>query len=254
MFSIELLQSHLKTKILGKKIFYHSITESTNSDIWSLFEKEKNEGFVVVANEQLAGRGRGKKKWYSKKNKSVICSFLIKQKFSVKKTGLHSILIPIGIIAGIKKIIDKDFSIKWPNDILVENKKLGGILIETKFFNGSIYLNIGFGINVNENLIDFPNKIQSNATSLKIFSKNNIQRELLLANILNSIDELLIKRDEEAILKYWMKSCNHINKEIQVNHKNKLIRAVFKRINQNGQAVLNYNSENIIFDGAILNI
>ena len=122
-----------------------------------------------------------------KKNHSIICSFLIKQKFPTQKIGLHSILIPVGIIKGIKKNIDENLSIKWPNDIIFENKKLGGILIETKTFNNSIYLNVGIGINVNEKITDFPEEIKQSATSLKIISKQDIQREILLANILNLI-------------------------------------------------------------------
>ena len=254
MFCIELFQNNLNTKIIGNQIFYHSTTDSTNSDIWRLFKKEKKEGFVVIANEQHFGRGRDSKKWYSKKNTSIICSFLIKQKFPIKKIGLHSILVPVGILKGIKEIIDEDLSIKWPNDIVFENKKLGGILIETKTFNDSIYLNIGIGINVNENLSDFPDEIRDSATSLKIISNSDIQREILLANILNAIDKLLNSQSEEEILEYWMQSCNHINTEIKINYKNKIVKADFKKINQKGQAIINYNSKNLVFDGAILNI
>ena len=254
MFCIELFQKNLNTKILGNQIFYHSKTNSTNSDIWKLFEKENKEGLIVVANEQYDGRGRGSKQWHSKKNHSIICSFLIKQKFSTKKIGLHSILIPVGIIKGIKKNIDENLSIKWPNDIIFENKKLGGILIETKTFNNSIYLNVGIGINVNEKITDFPEEIKQSATSLKIISKQDIQREILLANILNAIDKLLNSQNEIDILKYWMQSCNHINKEIKIEYKNNIVTAKFKKINQKGQAIINYNSKNLIFDGAILNI
>jgi len=254
MFCIELFQNNLNTKIIGNQIFYHSTTDSTNSDIWRLFKKEKKEGFVVIANEQHSGRGRDSKKWYSKKNTSIICSFLIKQKFPIKKIGLHSILVPVGILKGIKEIIDEDLSIKWPNDIVFENKKLGGILIETKTFNDSIYLNIGIGINVNENLSDFPDEIKDSATSLKIISNRDIQREILLANILNAIDKLLNSQSEEDILEYWMQSCNHINREIKIKYKNKIVTADFKKINQKGQAIINYNSKDLIFDGAILNI
>ena len=65
MFNFELFQSNLKTQILGKKNFYYASTSSTNDDIWRIFKKEKKEGVIVVANEQLKGRGRGNKKWHS---------------------------------------------------------------------------------------------------------------------------------------------------------------------------------------------
>ena len=254
MFSIKLFQSNLNTKILANQIFYNSVTKSTNSDIWEIFENEKKEGLVVITNEQSSGRGRGVNKWYSKKNMSITFSFLIKQKFSKNKIGMHAILVPVGIIKGIKKIVKQNLSIKWPNDIMFENKKLGGILIETKTYNKSLYLNIGIGINVNENLCDFPDDIKNTATSLKIISNKDIQREILLANILNSIDQLLGNSNEEDILNYWMKSCNHVNKTIKIKYKHKIINAIFKSINNNGQAILNYNEKDLVFDGTILNI
>ena len=75
-------------KIIGEKTFYYESTKSTNCDIWELFKKERKEGIAVIANEQFEGRGRNEKVWYSKKDKSIICSFLIKQKFSTEKIVL----------------------------------------------------------------------------------------------------------------------------------------------------------------------
>ena len=252
MFSIELFQSNLNTKILANQIFYNSTTKSTNSDIWEIFKKKKREGIVVIANEQFSGRGRGLKKWFSKKNKSITFSFLVEEKFSKNEIGLHSILIPVGIIKGIKKSIKENLSVKWPNDVMFENKKLGGVLIETKTYKKSLYLNIGVGLNINESLSDFPDEIKDSASSLKIISNKNIQREIVLANILNSIDQLLQNSNAQDVISSWTKLCNHINKEIEIKYKNKVIKAVFKKINCNGQAILNYNNENLIFDGAIL--
>ena len=254
MFNVDLFKKHLKTKIIGKKTFYYESTKSTNYDIWELFKKERKEGIAVIANEQFEGRGRNEKVWHSKKDKSIICSFLIKQKFSTEKMGLHAILVPVGIILGINKTINNKFSIKWPNDIYVNKKKICGILIETKNNMNSAYLNIGFGINVNENNSDLHFKIKNRTTSIKIISGNETKREVLLANILNSIDELLFNKNESEILEYWMQFCNHINQEIFCKYKNKLVKGIFKKINEKGNAIIEYNNKDFIFDGPILNI
>ena len=254
MFNVDLFQSNLKTKIIGRKTFYYASTISTNDDIWKIFKKEKNEGIVVIANEQMKGKGRGNKNWFSKKNKSIICSFLIKEKFLQKKLNLHSILIPVGVILGIKKTINKIFSIKWPNDIVLKNKKICGILIETKKYNNITYLNIGLGINVNESDTDFPTEIKTKAISIKTIFNNEVQRELLLANILNSIDKLLITKDEKNIIDSWIKYCEHINKTIKIQYKETIIKAKFKTINYKGQAIFNYNNKDIVLNGTILNI
>ena len=161
---------------------------------------------------------------------------------------------PLGIIAGIDKTVNKTLSIKWPNDIMYKNKKIGGVLIESKNFQKTTYLNIGFGINVNENEIDYMSDIKNNANSLKKIVGNEIQREILLANILNAIDKLLIKKNEKEIIENWINLCSHINKEINIIYKKKIIQSIFKTININGQAILHYNNNDITFDGPILNI
>ena len=174
MFNVELFKKRLKTKVISNKIIYKPSTNSTNYDAWEMFEKHKQENIVIIANEQLRGKGRGEKKWFSKINKSIICSFIVKEKFSKEKIGLHSILIPVGIITGMQKIINEKFSIKWPNDVFLNNKKICGILIESKTINGILYFNIGIGINVNEDKKDFPKEIKESATSLKIESNQFI--------------------------------------------------------------------------------
>ena len=134
------------------------------------------------------------------------------------------------------------------------NKKLGGVLIESKKNKNNFIYNIGFGINVNESFEDFPLCIQDNSTSLKIASGEIIQRELLLANILTSIDKKLHNIKESFIIEEWMRYCNHLGSEILVKHNGKKIKGIFKEINQNGQAIINSNGNNIIFDGPIINI
>merc|ERR1712113_868512 len=98
--------------------------------------------------------------------------------FPNSKLGFHSLIVPIGIIAGIDKTVNKTLSIKWPNDIIYENKKIGGVLIESKILQKTTYLNIGFGINVNENEMDYIPNIKNNANSLKKIVGEEIQREI----------------------------------------------------------------------------
>ena len=71
MFSVDLLQSHLNTKLIGKKIVYYASTKSTSADVWDLYQKGGAEGLVVVANNQTEGKGRGNKKWFSGKGLKV---------------------------------------------------------------------------------------------------------------------------------------------------------------------------------------
>ena len=177
-------------------------------------------------------------------------TFLLKEVSNYKNIGIYSLLIPIGIIEGIKKTIVIILSVKWPNDLLYKNKKIGGVLIESKSYDKSIYLNIGIGINVNSELNDFPKEIYNRLDSLKNIYKDDIQREILLANILNSIEKLL--KNKKNIVDKWIELCGHINKEVTICHKNKLVKAIFKKVTSDGQAIVNYNENDIIINGPFL--
>ena len=172
--------------------------------------------------------------------------------FKKKSIGIYSILIAIGITKGIQKLLSLDIQLKWPNDLYIENKKIGGILIESKLNNNNLILNIGFGINVNENPDDFPEDIINYATSLKTIYGQPIQRELLLANILNSIDQLLQNINPLQLAEEWNKGCLNIDKSISFNYKSQIRTGIFKKINSKGQSIIEYNKEKIIFDGAII--
>jgi len=246
MFFVELFKNKLKTQIIGKKIFYYEQTESTNNDIWTLFNKNKGDGLLVVANDQTAGKGRGDNIWYSNKGHDIICSFLLKEQHNYQNIGIYSLLIPVGIINGIKQTINIPLTIKWPNDLFYKDKKIGGILIESKKIDKSIYLNIGFGINVNSSTHDFPKEIFSNLNSLQNIYKNEIQREPLLANILNSIEKLL--SNKKNIVEQWMDACNHVNKQVNIIYKNKPTKALFKKVNNGGQAIVNYHGKDILIN------
>jgi len=134
---------------------------------------------------------------------------------------------------------------------MYNNKKLGGILIESKLNNNSYIFNVGIGLNVNENYFDFPKGIQNSSISLKEIKKHPIQREPLLASILNTLDMHIDNRDDNLLIKDWMSSCNHINKNVKFKYQDHLISGIFKLINNKGQAVISHNKKYLEYDGAI---
>ena len=254
MFFVNLLEANLKTTQIGKKISYYAITKSTNDDIWELFENGEKEGLVVVSDNQTNGRGQRSNQWFSKPGHGIVCSFLIKSKLKQKDIGIYSILIPIGIVNGINDLLNIELKIKWPNDIYYQNQKIGGILIETKLRKDIIYFNIGFGINANENIEDFPDEIKNKSTSINIITGKPIQRELLTAFILNSIDKLLNKIDSIDLINQYNEKCININHKVSFQYKNKLKTGVFKKINKKGQALIELNNQLINSNGIIIKI
>ena len=250
MFFTSLFESNLKVKNFAKKIIYYNSTNSTNDDIWKLYNENNEEQIVVITDYQKHGRGRSDNKWFSKPGHGITCSFLLKEIFPREKFNLHSILIPVAVIQGVKNFLSIDLSIKWPNDIMYKNKKLGGILIESKMSDQAI-LNIGLGLNVNEDSIDFPYELQKRSISLKEIKGHPIQREPLLASIFNALDYLIRSVDASTIIEYWMSHCSHKNKKVEFVNNHNSISGIFKDLNQKGQAIIYSNNKYIEYDGVI---
>ena len=110
---------------------------------------------------------------------------------------------------------------------------------------------ISLGINVNENHLDFPLELQKKSISLKEIKGHPIQREPLLASIFNELDLLINTIDTPNLIASWMDSCNHKNIRVEFFNNKQPINGIFKYINEKGQAIINYNNENIHYDGAI---
>ena len=251
MFFTNLLEANLKVKFFAHEIIYYTVTKSTTDDIWELYNETGQTKALIITDNQTGGRGRHNNKWISQPSKSITCSFILEQVFNDEQVSLYSILIPVSIIKGIKNFSQIDLQIKWPNDIVYKNKKVGGILIESKLRKNISIFNIGIGLNVNENNFDFPEDIRGNVTSLKEIKEIPIQREPLLASILNELEQLINNPDNNYLIKYWIKHCNHINKKVSFNISNKKMHGIFKGINNKGQAIIEKGDETIIYNNPI---
>ena len=247
MFFTQLFKSNLIK--FNPKVIYYTSTNSTNEDVWELFSEYEN-NLIVITDNQKNGKGRNNNKWYSKPGHSITCSFILPEIFSKEQFNFHSLIIPIAIINGVKNFCSIDIQVKWPNDLVYKNKKIGGILIESKK-KKKYYFNIGLGINVNENKSDFPEALQSKAISLKEIQGYPIQREPLLACIINELNILINNLDISFLIQQWTKFCCHINSEVSFTYNAKKVTGIFKYINEQGQAVISLDNEYINFNGAI---
>ena len=251
MFFTNLLETNMHVKNFASNIIYYPSTKSTTQDIWELYNNKKKLDILVITDNQTNGKGWFNNSWFSMPNKSITCSFLLNQIFDIDSFGLHALIVPIAIVKGIKKSLLLDVKLKWPNDIMYNNKKLGGILIESKERDRKYILNIGIGINVNEEEEDFPIELRGKAVSLKIIAGHPIQREPLLGSIFNELDKLINNININNIINIWMDGCVHKNKTIKFKYKAKTILGIFESINNKGQAVINTNKKSIIYDGPI---
>ena len=241
MFSNSLLKTHLKTSVLGHNIKYKNKTASTNIDAKKYLYNKKFHGSIFISDNQFNGRGRRDNSWESTPNKSLTFSLLLYPKIEFDKIGLIPLIIGIGIVKGILASTSIQTGLKWPNDIILKNKKIGGILIESKQIKNDICLIIGIGLNINEELNDIPNYIIDKTTSLAISTKYIYSREKILANILNEF-EMLFNSNLESIINMWEKFCIHKNKEVDFHTEKGLHHGTFKGISKNGYAQIEINN------------
>ena len=189
--------------MLFKNIIYYDVLDSTNNFLKEIARENKiSESMIVVANFQNKGVGRGNSSWESKKNKNLLFSmFLPNDKLKSSLINYLNIITLLSIIHTLKKYVDnEEIKIKLPNDILVNNKKISGILIETKisknYFKEII---IGVGININQMHFSFNGY---EPTSLIHHTKKKINRKFFLNSFIdkfNTFYDLLLSKDYDYL-------------------------------------------------------
>lgn len=236
LFSSE-ISDELNTKFLGRKIHYFDVVSSTMDIAMQLAMKGSPEGTLVLAEAQTKGRGRLGREWFSPKYKGIYLSLVLRPKILPHQASILTLLSAMSICEAIKEIIGLDARIKWPNDILIHNKKLGGILTELNAETDEVrFIIIGIGLNVNND----KKTLLSLATSLKEQNKVSINRVKLLQEILRKLEANYLSfqdKGSEPILEKWRAHNVTLGRRIKV---------FFYRQHIEGQAV------DIDTDGSLL--
>jgi BirA family biotin operon repressor/biotin-[acetyl-CoA-carboxylase] ligase len=206
----------VNTKRIGRKILVYNRTSSTN-DIAAEYAKNKgNDGLAIFAEEQTAGRGRAGAKWLSGCSDSILCSILLT---SCKcNPELLSLACPVAVAEAVGKIAHSHAKIKWPNDIILNGKKVAGIMVESKIVNDRNVYIVGIGINCHQKKTSFPHELQSTATSIDIESCSICDRISLAKRLLSSLDHWLEVAEDanKKIIDRWRKLNILLNQRITV--------------------------------------
>lgn len=210
------IQDRLNTKILGKKIYYYDLIDSTMDMAMNLALEGESEGTVVCAEGQIKGRGRLGRNWSSPKYKGIYLSLILRPDLLPNQAPLLTLLTAVSICQAINKITSIFSSIKWPNDILINNKKVGGILTELNAEQDRInFVVVGVGINVNTPKSFLP----PNASSLSYEAKKKFSRIDLVRQILREIEYFYFLFKEEGIfpiIKKWREFSNLTGERVKV--------------------------------------
>ncbi len=194
----------LKTKSFGRKILYFDSLSSTMDMASQLALKGLPEGTIVIAETQTKGRGRLGRLWHSPKYKGLYFSLILKPKIPVNKAALITLLAGVSISEAIRESSLIETQIKWPNDIIFNNKKLGGILTEIQAEVDEVnFMIIGIGLNINNDR----KTLVEGAVSLKEASgSQELSRALILRNILKEFESNyyhLQQKGPKSMLEKW---------------------------------------------------
>ena len=204
------IKANLKTKRIGSNVLVYDSTSSTNDIAAEYARNKQNDGLVVFTEEQTEGRGRAGNKWLSGRADSILCSIVLTE------NKLPAELLSLLCAVAVAEAIGKPARIKWPNDIMLNGRKVAGILLESKSDGVCI---VGIGINCHQKTDSFPDELQPIATSIDVESRSVTDHVSLARRLLASTDHWLevAAQASEKVIDQWR------DLSIQLGHRVRLI-------------------------------
>jgi BirA family biotin operon repressor/biotin-[acetyl-CoA-carboxylase] ligase len=242
------LQSRLNAKIIGAEILVFQETESTNAIAERMALNGAREGLVIFAESQTKGRGRMGRKWISPKGKGLWFSVMLRPQFPPTAVTRLTILTAVAVAQAIRETTGLDARIKWPNDILVNGKKVAGILTEMLSEAHTIrHAIIGIGVDVRCAPQDFPPEVRAIATSLEHEANTTLSRPELAARILSLMDLYYATAHGhfEEIVDEWAGLCSSLGKRVNVAIGTRRIEGTAQALDGDGALLVRCDNGNV---------
>lgn len=237
------IQWGLNTKWLGKKIIHKTSIPSTQTFAHKEALDGAPNGTVIIANEQTSGKGRIDHHWHSQNEKGIWLSMILRPNLLPYQAPQLTLLTATVIADVIHRLTKLKPQIKWPNDILMNRKKIAGILTEMQAEQDQIlYVVIGIGLNILHTKDDFPNDISDKATSLKIETNKQWKLKPFIQEILTTFEkkyETYIDQGFPTVKKEWEFYGFRLNEKIQIQTKNAKWNGRFLGIAEDGALIVN---------------
>jgi len=248
MISSEEIQRGLRTKFIGKSIQTFEVIDSTNTVAKRLAERGAPEGTTVIAEYQTAGRGRFNRKWHGEPGKNILLSLILRPR-NKHITPLLTYLTSTCVADTIQEITGKTVECKWPNDLLINDRKFCGILLESSWRaaprsslrreSNVDFVVIGVGMNVNQGT--FPAGLRQTATSLKIECGREFGRAPIIRNFLERLEGGYLQSSKagvNGILAEWKVKCRTLGKEISVEQSGKILKGKAIDVDTEGALII----------------
>ena len=234
------INEFITSVIVGKNIIVFDSVSSTNTKLAELVSPKLDEGTVLISDAQTCGRGRMSREWFSPGGSNIYMSVLFRPDISLHYSPVFTFIASLAIVETLRYL---GFApvIKWPNDILINQKKVSGVLTEMKSTGDKLdFIIVGIGLNVNMtkeliglNLADEVNKI----TSLYIENGNEFNREYVISKLINNLDRYYLKFVREgvhSVVANWTIEWGKLNKSVSVDVSGKIVSGVVRKVDSYG--------------------
>lgn len=234
------ITDNLETHFIGQRVIYYPRLTSTMKVAKQEAQRGAAEGTVVIADEQTAGKGRIKRIWLSPRG-SIALSIILYPTLSYLPSLV--MLASLAVVHSLKAVTSLESQIKWPNDVLINGKKVCGIVLESNVRKNIVaYTIIGIGINVNFRLSDFP-EIPPTATSLSDELGRDVSRVDMTRCLLVEIEKLyLALPDAESIYQEWQKKLVTLGKKVQAKSGGTILEGIAESVTRDGRLILRHSN------------
>ena len=241
MIKIEKIMAQLETEFIGREIHNFGKLSSTNTTAKEQAEKGAKEGTTIIAETQTSGKGRLDRLWVSPRG-GVWLSIILRPRIDPEDASKITLTTAVAVTRILRRLYNVTAEIKWPNDVLIDNKKVCGILTEAKLRGKTVnFVVVGIGINANFSIQALPEDLQTTATTLKEMLGKNVDREKLTAALLKEFEDyykLFIERKFERLLTEWRSMAGFLGKEVEITSFKEKVRGVAVDVDENGALVI----------------
>jgi BirA family biotin operon repressor/biotin-[acetyl-CoA-carboxylase] ligase len=234
---MEIVLKGLNTTIVGRSILHYPTLPSTMDFAKKLAREGMGEGVVVLCDKQTEGRGRQGRKWFASPSSSILMSVIFRP--TLKQLPQINMLASLAIVLTIEKVAEIKSTIKWPNDVLINGKKVAGILMENIFEGDALQAAIvGVGLNISLDVSAYP-EIASIATSLSAKARRDFNRDDILRTLLEETDALYqaVKRNEDVYHR-WLPYVETLGKTVRIKSGQSVEEGLAQSINPDGSITL----------------
>lgn len=251
----EYLRKNLAGKFIGHPLYYYEEIGSTNDEAFHLGVAGAPEGTVLIAESQMAGKGRMQRVWYSPPGANIYTSIILRPMFEAPRAPQISIAAGVAVAEILEDYCPGKVRLKWPNDVLIEGKKICGILAQMKMSGGDIdFIVVGIGMNINLSYEQFPKDIQKIATSLSIETGREISRADLIIHLYENVAKWyreLAQYGFDPVREKWLSLSCMIGQPVSVMFQDERVSGRAVGLSEDGSLVLltNQNETRLVSAG-----